>query len=492
MLLILISLGLQRESEIIQVHKGRLLSNVGGNGMSSLGTPNIDLSKLSKISHVIDGKSYDAESLMNNVSMISMKINSSNVEYVKKFTSEGLSKESRIQLIKDLRKNLGADIFEFSTCNRVLYVGFGTTCEELENCVLTVFNQDEALFDRYQGIDVWRHLVKVCSGLDSFIIGELQVMSQFRGSISLHQDNGLISNINSSFFSHIVSANRLLRKEFGFNQTTESMLNLASNAIEEVLSKEKNPLCVVLGFGDMGRKAVEVLLLQGQKNITVFSRNREKAVQRDLKLSSQVNLLSFDEWEIQEITPSLIISTIRNIEPTFNSSNILPVSGAVKVMDFSWPPSIDSSGINKEQELLGMEYWIKVAHKLGVEWDYDNTITKSEELIYHIEKKFMSALTDRNQGMFRAFIYRTLEQLSEQWASNDNSSDENMQLGAFSREIATWICNREGPFPSNQLSEMVLSTERNINPTLLKRVASDVTDTIIHINGKSSLAEATS
>jgi len=307
----------------------------------------------------------------------------------------------------------------------------------------------------------------------------------------MHNENGLISDINSSFFNHIISANRLLRKEFGFNQTTESMLNLASNAIEDVLSKEEDSHCVVLGFGDMGRKAVEVLLSQGQENITVFSRNPSTASQRDLELSSRVNLLSFDQWEKQDIRPSLIISTIRNIEPTFNSTNVIPIAEPVKIMDFSWPPSIESSGVNNRQELLGMEYWIKVAHKLGVEWDYENTILRSEELISNIEKKFMSALTDRNQGMFRAFIYRTLEQLSEQWSSNENSNEENVQLGAFSREIATWICNREGPFSSNQLSDMVLSTERKINPILLKRVASEVTETIIQINGKSSLAEAT-
>ena len=46
--------------------------------------------------------------------MISMKINSSNVDYVKKFTSEGLSKQSRIELIRKLRDSLGSDVFEFS------------------------------------------------------------------------------------------------------------------------------------------------------------------------------------------------------------------------------------------------------------------------------------------------------------------------------------------------------------------------------------------
>ena len=459
--------------------------------MSNLGTPNIDLKKLSVSSHSINGESYDTESLIDGLSMISMKINSSNVDNVKNFTSEGLSKESRIELICNIKDNLGCEIFEFSTCNRVLYVGFGTNCDDLERSVLSVFNQEDAPFERYTGLDVWRHLVKVCSGLDSFIIGELQVMSQFRGSISLHKENNLISDINSSFFSHIISANRLLRKEFGFNQTTESMLNLASNAIEEVLSAKKEPLCVVLGFGDMGRKAVEVLLSQNQKNVIVYSRNPEISGLRDVELSSKIRLLSFEQWGVEKIEPSLIISTIRNIQPTFNSSNLIPTSNPVKIMDFSWPPSIETSGISDGQELLGMEYWIKVAHKLGVEWDYESTINKSEELISHIENKFMSALSDRNQGIFRAFIYRTLEELSVQWSSNENSENENMQLSAFSREIATWICNREGPFASNELSDMVLSTDRKINPILLKRVASDVTETILHINGKSTLAEAT-
>ena len=93
--------------------------------MSILGAPNIDLTKLSNSSHMLDGKSYDTESLINSISMISMKINSANVEYVKNFTSEGLSKESRIDLIRNLKNELGSDVFEFSTCNRVLYVAFG-------------------------------------------------------------------------------------------------------------------------------------------------------------------------------------------------------------------------------------------------------------------------------------------------------------------------------------------------------------------------------
>ena len=132
---------------------------------------------------------------------------------------------------------------------------------------------DSAPFDYFTGIDVWRHLVKVCSGLDSFIMGELQVMSQFRGSVAWHKKHGLISDLNGSFFDHVVSANRMIRREFGFNQTTESMLNLATSALQEIIPNNETISAVVLGFGDMGSKATEVLLSLGQNDISVISRN---------------------------------------------------------------------------------------------------------------------------------------------------------------------------------------------------------------------------
>ena len=139
-----------------------------------------------------------------------------------------------------------------------------------------------------------------------------------------------------------------------------------------------------------------------------------------------------------------------------------------------------------------MEYWIKVARKVGMEWDYASTIGRSDDLLTNIQNRFMSALTDRTQAKFRAYIYSTLETLAEQWNQSNLAGEGENQLGPFSREIATWICNQEGPFETIQLDEMVHSTDRPINPTLLSRVARDVTETIVHISEQSTLPEATS
>ena len=475
---------------INDIHKCRKTGLVtGGEQVKTLGTPNIDLTKFLSASptHEIDGRQVDALELMNSVSMISMKLDSSNVEHVKYLTTEGLDKQQRLTFIQDIRKEINTDLFELSTCNRVLYVGFNVTCDELEAGVMKVTSLDSAPFDYFTGIDVWRHLVKVCSGLDSFIMGELQVMSQFRGAVAWHKKHGLVNDVNGSFFDHVVSANRVIRREFGFNQTTESMLNLATNALQEIIPKDASTSSVVLGFGDMGSKAVEVLLSLGLSEIYVISRSPEKAAFRSPELASKVKLMTFEDWHTQGSKPDLIISTIRNNEPTYNASNPIPTTSDATIMDFSWPPSIDASGVAANQQLFGTEYWIRSAHRLGIEWDYSSTIDKSEKLISEIQQRFMTALTDKVQAKFRSFMYQTLDDLSKQWKQSEFVENSHAQLDAFSREIAMWICNQSGPFSIEQLEKMVASTSRQINPTLLKRVANDVNETVIRINGQSSL-----
>ena len=109
-------------------------------------------------------------------------------------------------------------MFEFSTCNRVLYVGFGIEPEALGAKISNLNGVEQIPFELYEGTDAWRQLVKICSGLDSFMMGELQVMSQFRKSVNFHRDNELISNYNSAFFEHVISANRSIRKQLGFTE----------------------------------------------------------------------------------------------------------------------------------------------------------------------------------------------------------------------------------------------------------------------------------
>ena len=155
----------------------------------------------------------------------------------------------------------------------------------------------------------------------------------------------------------------MIRREFGFNQTTESMLNLATSALEEIIPANQSTPSIVLGFGEMGSKAVEVLLSLGQTDITVISRSPEEAALRNPEIAAKVTMMTFEEWKSSNLSPNLIISTIRNKVATYDKSNPIPSDSKAVIMDFSWPPSIDASGVSKNHELFGTEYWIRASHR---------------------------------------------------------------------------------------------------------------------------------
>ena len=77
----------------------------------------------------------------------------------------------------------------------------------------------------------------------------------------------------------------------------------------------------------------------------------------------------------------------------------------LKILDFSWPPSVDSTGIHPNQILLDVKYWIRAAHKLEEDWNYADTIDDGNSIIHDVENRFMKALSDKNQGKFLSLIH---------------------------------------------------------------------------------------
>ena len=412
------------------------------------------------------------------ICLLSLKFDSNNIDVAKQLTTEGMSLLERVAFIRELSKTVGAEIFEFSTCNRVLFVGFDVNPTTLAAGISTMTKLEDIPFQTMTGSDAWKHLVKICSGLDSFIVGELQVMSQLRSSINIHRDNDLIRTFNLGFFEHIISATRIIRKELGYTSSTESMLNLATNSLEHILSQKGDVQSVVLGFGDMGIKAVETLQSLGQTNIVVVSRNPSESAKRDPSKAERCTMISYSKMNEAPVKADIVISTMRCSTPAYNENNPLPISGQATVLDFSWPPSISEDGVSTEHVLLGMKHWIQVARNIDHS-EYTALMQKGNELIDNIQDRYMEALTNKNKAKFRAFIYGYMENLSTSWESSKSAHEKEIpQLGAFAREIATWICQQNDSFYLSELTNYVNSTSRSLNSNLLAEVSQDVETSI--------------
>jgi len=425
-----------------------------------------------------DSNHVDEDKMQGKVCLLSLKFDSNNIDVAKQLTTEGMSLPERVTFIQELSKTVDAEVFEFSTCNRVLFVGFDVDSTTLAVGISKMTNIDEIPFQTMTGSNAWRHLVKICSGLDSFIIGELQVMSQLRSSITLHKENNLIGTFNLAFFEHIISATRIIRKELGYTSSTESMLNLATNSLEDILTEKGDVQSVVLGFGDMGIKAVETLQALGQNNIVVISRNPSESAERNPSMAERCTMISYSELNKKRVKADIVISTMRCSTPAYTEKNPLPISGQATILDFSWPPSIAEDGVSTEHTLLGMKHWIQVARNIDNS-EYTTLMQKGNKLIANIQDRYMEALTNKNEARFRAFIYGHMENLSASWEESSSAQEKEIpQLGAFAREIATWICQQNSSFYLSELTNYVNSTNRSLNSNLLAEVSQDVETSI--------------
>ena len=426
------------------------------------------------------------------ISLAALKFTSDNIEVAKELTTEGISEDERMKYIRKVSTFVGSEVFEFSTCNRVLYVGFDIEPEALSSRISELNGAAPIPFELYEGTDAWRQLVKICSGLDSFMMGELQVMSQFRKSVNFHRDRELISHYNSAFFEHVISANRSIRKQLGFTQTTESMLSLATAALDDILAGKGKLKTAVLGFGEMGSKAVEALLEAQQNDVLVVSRDPSVSFERNPDLASKCTMISYDEWKANPRSLDLVISTIRNADATYQRGHPVPPTGEATLMDFSWPPSIHASGIDENQVLMGMEHWIKVSHNLGKEWNYEATLQRSESMINTVQQRFMEALHNKTEAQFRALIYTTMDELAQSWEALPQATENDVpQLRAFGREIATWICHQPAEFHLSELSRFVANTPREISKSIIDHVNHEVKRSVLVLNEKSMASGGT-
>jgi glutamyl-tRNA reductase len=163
----------------------------------------------------------------------------------------------------------GVDAFVLSTCLRVEVVNVG--CDRANRRVLELLFPDVETpepiirFDR----DVVHHLYRVASGLDSPIVGEPEVLGQFRSALEMSSGSGAAGGMFEKLLQSAVKAGRAARKQLpqtGVGSLALVAADLASEADE----------IAVFGAGAMARAATETLRASNRNpRVTVYARRPE-------------------------------------------------------------------------------------------------------------------------------------------------------------------------------------------------------------------------
>ena len=128
----------------------------------------------------------------------------------------------------------------------------------------------EPFFTTRVGEDASKHLMQVACGLHSQILGEDQIITQVRIAMELAQEASSADPVLAALFRRAVTAGKRAKTEVHLRHGIPSMGSRCREVLEEELGGLKGKRILVIGNGQMGRLAAEMLYDAGaQVDVTL-------------------------------------------------------------------------------------------------------------------------------------------------------------------------------------------------------------------------------
>lgn len=165
-----------------------------------------------------------------------------------------------------------------STCNRIELYSMSVSKDHEALIILLeeVSGVSRKAFERhlYQlgGQQVARHLFRVAAGLDSQVLGELQILGQVAEAHMTALRLGSTGAVLSRLFQTAVHAGKRVRNESAISSRPSTVSSIAVKLASDVVGGLAQAKVVVIGAGEMAELAVEALRKRGAQRITVINR----------------------------------------------------------------------------------------------------------------------------------------------------------------------------------------------------------------------------
>ena len=185
-----------------------------------------------------------------------------------------------------------------STCNRSEFYTLDlpnddpeTGSDRLKKFLVERFGISLLDIDRYlyvyRGYDCIHHLFRVSSSLDSMILGEEQIIGQVRDAYEAATTAGTAQGPLAQLFQQALRVGRMVRRETGISRNAFSVSRACVEMAKSVLGDLSSSRVLVVGAGEAGELAAEVLSLSGVTDITVTNRTFQRAEELAANLSAR-------------------------------------------------------------------------------------------------------------------------------------------------------------------------------------------------------------
>lgn len=218
--------------------------------------------------------------------------------------------------LQQLKDQAGCqEVVLLSTCNRTeIYAVVDDILSGeagIRRFLSSVSQLDEAQFAdhlyRREGIHAIRHMLRVVTGMDSMIVGETQVLGQFKHAFLFAQTQGTTGSLINSLFNRAIAFGKKVQTDTSIGQNAVSVSYAAVALAKKVFDQLQNKSVLVIGAGKMSELTLTHLASQGIKDVMIANRTISRAESVAKKFSGQA--LTLDQLKDALITADIVITS---------------------------------------------------------------------------------------------------------------------------------------------------------------------------------------
>jgi glutamyl-tRNA reductase len=188
------------------------------------------------------------------------------------------------------------------------------------------------------------HLFRVAAGIDSMILGEVQIHAQVRDAWEMCRAHSGVA-LNRLYQTSLMVASRV-HEETGIGRGAASVSSSAVQLAKKIFGSLSGRRAMVLGAGDVAAIAIDCLRREGVKVTIVANRTHERAQQ--LAKEHGATAMHYDECWRQMHTVDVVISSTASPRTIVGVEHVAPAIAArgdrpLCILDIALPRDVDAA-----------------------------------------------------------------------------------------------------------------------------------------------------
>jgi glutamyl-tRNA reductase len=184
------------------------------------------------------------------------------------------------------------------------------------------------------------HLFEVAAGLDSFVLGESEILGQVRAAWQSAVDNGGVRSTLDLLFRHALRTGKRARSETAIGQGTASISHAAVELAADRLGTLADRRVLVVGAGDMGAGVATSLRKVGATDIAVANRTPDRG--RTLAAKVAGGVVAFEDLGEALADSDVVVTCVASTEGLITTDTLAGRGdGDLLIVDIALPRNVD-------------------------------------------------------------------------------------------------------------------------------------------------------